>query len=135
MTGHIENLHLNEECDEISMATDATTYLPYPETITFNDSEELKTFHFWNDSDAIYAVAKNSENITLTGYYNTIKEYDSAWDTMSDLDWMTDNGEEITISGIGNDDIDTTWVIEEYSYSPETGSPSMVRWNITLEKT
>jgi len=55
--------------------------------------------------------------------------------TMKRIDKMMDEGEEITISGFNNDFLDTTWLIEDFTYSREPGTPSVVFWNLTLEKT
>lgn len=107
----------------------ATTnvFLRIPTNVTFNDTREIKSFHFWNDSDLITDYGKESKNITITGT-------DYSYASMTAIDDITNSGDEITISGIGYTDFDTTWYIENFTYSVEGGVPNIVNWSITLEK-
>jgi hypothetical protein len=47
---------------------------------------------------------------------------------------MKDNGEYVTISGMGDDKVDTTWLITDFVYDRDETSRGVWHWNLTAEK-
>jgi hypothetical protein len=45
-----------------------------------------------------------------------------------------DNGAYVTISGIGDDKVDTTWLITDFTYSQNEQNQYIWNWNLTAEK-
>jgi hypothetical protein len=104
--------------------------LNQPVSITNVDGEELKTFQFWDTGSLTIHVQKETDSITINGVSET-----SAFTTMQDIDWIMDSGDEVTISGLDNTLLNTTYQIESFNYSVESGTPSVTFWDITLEMT
>ena len=109
--------------------TTTITLTPPVEAFNLDENRNVIGFHFWDDSDKVVDTGKSSRAIMLSGV-----ETDDAYDKMSEFDWIAEAGDEVTISGFDDDNIDTTWYIEDFSYNVEGGTPSVTFWNVTLEK-
>ena len=83
--------------------------LRMPDHLTYNDGKEIIKLNLWNNQ-FIYDAGKTTENIMIDGF-----ETDKT--TINNIDTAMDEGEEITISGFGNTDLDTIWLCESFSYT------------------
>ena len=115
-------------------STTTHIHLFIPEMISFNDIRETKKFHFWSDYDLVIDAGKDSENITIEGIQPDMITEGSSYASMTDIDDIMNCGDEITLEGTGYTDFDTTWYIENFSYTVDGGMPSIVNWSLTLEK-
>ena len=112
----------------ITGATYAVT-LNTPKQLNWVDDRGLKHFHFWTGENSVYDIGKDTESITLIGQETSTVSL-NFWK----IDVEVEDGEEVTIAGISNDQIDTTWYIEDYNYTVTGGLLGYCDWSITLEK-
>ena len=107
------------------LSTDTQAWmLTLPETITYSDGRILNILNLW-DSLYVTDAGKNTENISLSGFEPT-KDY------INKTDLALDNGEEITINGFSNTNIDGVWVAENFTYT--RNEPGGYYYNISLER-
>lgn len=110
----------------------ATTsvYLEMPMDITWNEGREIKTLHFWAGASSTEDIAKDTEQITMSG-----TEHSTATSKMADIDDIAEHGDEVTISGFNDTNLDATWVISSFSYTVYMGGDNSATWAVTLERT
>lgn len=114
----------------ITSSTGTIVSLNQPHAITDDDDRNIKSFHQWSGIDTIIDDGINTDNITINGTENI-----DAFTTMQSLDFVTNSGDEVTIAGLGNTTLNTTYQIEDFNYSVNQGEVGITRWSITLEKT
>ena len=97
--------------------------------LTFNDIEDTKTWNFWkqNNNITVTATGIQTNNITLEGI-----EYTNPYIIMHSIVSVADAGDIITLYNMPDSNLDTTWLIEEFSYKPIP--INAVQWTIKLEK-
>jgi len=125
------NLDLQETgCDRFTITGDtATIELDIPNIVTWETNRGIQQFHFWSGSNIVFDIGKDTESITLSGFENS-----STSVLFSELDEIVDAGEEVTLAGFNNNQLDTTWIISEYNYIVSGGKRDSCEWNIILEK-
>ena len=105
-------------------------------TITYNDVRDVQNFDLWTNETAVYDKGLDSKNITLTGYEKTGASGGgppvSPFTLMGYIDDVMDAGDVITTFGLKNSDLNTTWLIESFTYDFITSN--LVQWSLTLEK-
>jgi len=117
-------------CDTFTITgtTDSITLLQ-PYSLQLSDSRGIKQIHFFTGADTVFDIGKETESLTISGM-----ETSNVSSLFSTLDGIISNGEEVTISDMGINDIDTTWYISDYNYTVVGGMEDECEYNITLEK-
>jgi len=95
-----------------------------PETLSYNDGRNVIRFNFWSDVFT-FDDGTNMDNVTLSGL-ETDKQ------SLNWLDAALDVGDEITLAGFNNLDINGVWVAESFSYTKI--QPGLYGYSISLER-
>ena len=102
-----------------------------PDSITNSISRNLTRFTFTNGSYEVLDKGLGSEQLILTGYEAST----SSIEAMTKMDEIEDMmGQEITISGLDDTNLNTTYYIENLSYEEPLGHQKQIRYSLTLEK-
>lgn len=97
--------------------------------IDFNTTRKINTYVFTDDSDEILDEGKNIDQIILNGIQTT--NYNSS---MVSLNNIMDSQEEITLSGLDDNYLNTEYMINDLKFNALTGTPAMYEFSITLER-
>ena len=101
-----------------------TFYPKLPDTVQYADGRILNRLNLWS-STYVGDAGKSSENMMLVGF-ETNKTVINYFDTIADA------GDEMTITGFDNTDLNATWVIESFSYAVDV--PGGYSYTLNLEK-
>ena len=104
-----------------------------PETYTFGHTREVKKQNTWAGKRYVYDLQRSSKTLSMSGVeYNRTEN--TAIDTLNCIKTMKDNGNPITISGMNDQNLNTTWLIKNFNYTQDENNPSIYRWNMEAEK-
>lgn len=105
-------------CDTFTVTGDnSTVTLNMPQTITFNDVRDVKTFNFWDATTTrVIDIGKNSENITISGrddwtHLSTSSERYEYYNVGTDQIAVDDNEWKAQGFTIGNVGSTTTFIL------------------------
>lgn len=101
-----------------------TFYPKLPDTVQYADGRILNKLNLW-DNLYVGDAGKSTENIILSGF-ETDKNVINYFDTIADA------GDEMTVTGFGNINLNATWVIESFSYTRDV--PGGYSYSLQLEK-
>jgi hypothetical protein len=111
----------------------ASCYLNRPTRYGISNTRKLSIIQPEHGDRVVYDLCRESKTLSMEGL-----EYDTATSTATSrllcVRNMKDNGEYITISGISDDKIDTTWLMTDFSFNRDETNPQMWNWNLTAEK-
>jgi len=131
-----------------SMATSGhAVHLRQPESIEYMKQKSLKRFYFWSTTSIVDA-GKDREQFMLSGTEVTSDqsttfplpfpiEFDlviNARTNMNDLMTFTDNGDEVTISGLDYSTLNDDFLIVDFQFQEAGGLPHIYTWRMSLEK-
>ena len=110
-----------------------TCYLRQPTGYSFNHQREIKKINFWNGTRKVYDLQRNSKTVILNGI-----EFNDGTNTATTrlkcVETMKDNGAEITLSGLPDSNLNTTWFIRNFTYDQDTSNTLIWNWSLELEK-
>jgi len=108
---------------------------------------DIVLFDFWSDNFDTSFEGINSRPLSLTGYEIMCGDNISGgcfpmcfplcfaqplWTKFINIQYMIDNHEPLTITGLG-DCIDGTYILSHLKISAVRGTPSVIRWDLSLE--
>jgi hypothetical protein len=109
-----------------------TCYLNRPIKYGISNTRKVSIIQPERGDRVVYDLCRESKVLSMDGL-----ECDSTSTATSRLLCvrnMKDNGEYITLSGFGDDKVDTTWLITDFSYNQDEMNPQMWRWSLIAEK-
>jgi hypothetical protein len=110
--------------------TSGVCNLQQPTSYTYTNNRQVNKFNTWVGERKVYDLARTSKTLTMAGI-----EYGStATTTLNCVVAMKDNGGYVTISGIGDTLVDTTWLISDFDYNKNRGNPNIWDWTLSLER-
>lgn len=106
------------------VSSTSTILLRLPTTLMYVDGRTLNRLNLWSN---LYVgdAGKSTENINMIGF-------DKNQTSINSLDSAIDRGDELTISGFSNTDLDGVWVAESFTYTRD--NPWFYGYSLTLEK-
>lgn len=114
-------------------ASSTTCFLSKPHSYTYSNSRQVNKFNTWSGERKVYDVTRTSKMLVMMGI-----EYprpDSVvTTTLNCVRAMKDNGTYITITGTGDTLVDTTWMIQDFSFAKNESNPYIYDWVLTLER-
>ena len=104
-----------------------------PNTISWGESRDLTMFDLWAGSHVVWDKGIDTHNFKISGtHYGTGTS--SPTYVFAKLDIIVEAGSQVTLSLFKDTWLDTTWYVEEYSYTSIVGVPNVVEWSISFEK-
>jgi len=111
----------------------STVSMIKPESYTFGHSREVKKLNFWNGERSVYDVQRASKTLSMSGReFN--HDNSKATDILYDMKDFADNGSEITISGMNDGNLNTTWFIKSFNWNQDENNPNIYNWTMECEK-
>jgi len=108
-------------------------YLNHPRRYHISNSRKVSIVQPERGDRVVYDLCRESKMLTMEGMeYDT--DISTATTRLMCVRNQKDNGEYITISGIGDDKVDTTWLITDFSYSRDERNQRVWNWTLTAEK-
>lgn len=110
-----------------------TCYLNMPTDYSFGSNYEIQKYNWWNTTRTTRALRRTSKTVSLSGM-----EYMSQTSTptarLKCVENMKDNGSPITLSGLADSNLNSTWIIREFKYDVSQDNSNVWKWDMTLEK-
>jgi len=108
---------------------DAECTMDKPETIGVGYDQKIKMFNFWSGTRAVYGLSRNNKPMVMRG---TIYS-DTACDTIQCVQTMADEGEDVTISGLGGALWNGVYKIRSFGWKHISECPEVYDWILELE--
>lgn len=107
----------------------STVYLTMPSNVLESTVNSVQNIVFNDGSDVQLNRGKMSDNLTLSG-----NETSSATGRMESLNVMMDDQEIVTVSGLDDSDLNTSYHIVSLDFSQEVGMFDRYSYSISLER-
>lgn len=110
-----------------------TCYLNSPMNYMISNSRKVNIVHPERGDRIVYDICRENKTLTMTGVeYDT--DISTATTRLQCVRDQKDNGMYVTISGIGDTKVDTTWLITDFTYSRDQQNQRVWNWMLTAEK-
>ena len=108
----------------------STVTLMGPETLSMNHSRNVTRFLFPDNDYKVEDMGRAAKTLTLTGY-----ELVDGFNKMSKLRDMVHYGSVVSVTGLPDSNLNTTYLIKDFNFIDETGTAGeKYRWSLTLEE-
>ena len=103
--------------------------LTIPQTYEVSHSRNIERYIF-NDGDyRVFDYGRSNKTFTINGTEDT-----NAFTKMDTLKTMTHYGSKVSVTGLNDNNINTEYMIKDFRYDMDEGTPSVYRWSLTLEE-
>jgi hypothetical protein len=110
-----------------SSATSVT--LTDPNSLNISHGRQIKRYTFPDGEYEIDDYGRSNKTLTISGI-----ETSSAFTNMNTIKTMTHYGAQVTITGLSDTNLNTSYMIKDFSFNQEPGDVSLYRYNIVLEE-
>ena len=110
-------------------STSTVVTLNTPETLSFNTTKNVQLVKFAGGSEALFDKGKSDEFLLINGTEITNVEEKMKW-----LNFIMDNREVVTISGLPSIALNDSYYISELGFSREKGESCRYDWVLTLDR-
>lgn len=109
--------------------------LRQPEDVERIKTKNIKRAYFWKNT-AVLDEGKNVDEIMLSGsQYSTPSDTPGTlYFTMQTLEDIVNDGLEVEITGLKNPNFNGDYLIKDFDYGEEGGSPDVYQWTLILER-
>ena len=100
-----------------------------PSILTERISKNVKNMIFTDNTDTQLDRGKNSDSLILSGTETT-----DVSTKMNSINTLMDSGEEITLSGLDDTNLNTEYIITDFEFNQKAGTTNIYTWTITFER-
>ena len=110
-------------------STSTVVTLNTPETLSFNTTKNVQLVKFAGGSEALLDKGKSNEFLLING-----REIINVEEKMRWLNFIMDNREIVSVSGLPSESMNDHYFISELDFSRSGGEPCEYDWVITLDR-
>ena len=110
-------------------STSTVVTLNTPETLSFNTTKNVQLVKFAGGSEALLDKGKSDEFLLING-----REIINVEEKMRWLNFIMDNREIVSVSGLPSESMNDHYFISELDFSRSGGEPCEYDWVITLDR-
>jgi hypothetical protein len=110
-------------------STTTSVILNVPDSITISTSRNIQLLSFTSGNIALMDKGYGNKSIIMTGVETSTSDDKMKW-----LNYMMDNKEIVTISGLPDTNLNTVYYIADLSFKREAGEVYEYDWTITCDK-
>lgn len=114
---------------KINYSTSSTCTLQKPEEVVVDHQQQIKMLNFWSGNRAVYGLTRSDRTLVMTGG----QWGDDADDVMQCIKDMAIIGDEITITGLNNENYNSSYRIISFGYKKVSEKPLFYKWILELE--
>lgn len=116
---------------------DATCYLPVPDEISTDHSQNIKIMNFWSENREVYGLSRSNRTTVMTGMlwdgFDTSTPTYTACEAIRCVREMAEYGNTITIDNSGAWIFDGNYRILSFSWKKISEKPEVYEWALELE--
>jgi len=107
----------------------STVTLNTPETLSVSHSRNIERYTFPDGEYDVYDSGRSGKTLSITG-----QEISSATTSMDALKTMCHYGQQVTIAGLPDINLNTDYMIKNFSFNQNPGEMNRYHWSLELEE-
>jgi len=130
----------------------STCSLTKPYVYTIEKTRDVGKFNSWSGNRYVYDIAKKTHTLSMQGicpayeydsigfpefpltFPLTFGEYSSVSEQLQCVKLMKDSGVFVDFTGFDDDNLNTSWIITEFTYNISGDNPRLYEWSLTADK-